>query len=209
MSTYTNMSTPQQNNNEELDGAPNMAQSTSNAITNTLEASTPSLVDIALHRIKNAEDIERAGRKFDPLFEYHYFDRNRALHNFYANQQGKTIGTCAHESKMYAAQLVLSGKHKHKDVQLIAQTMDDGHGRQIYHVAILVKTPSGVRYITHSNGIHYAVSWDVKCKNQCPETLKPHFSAVSVNGKLVRWRKKDWRVIKNKWKHIKTKNTSK
>lgn len=155
MSTYTNMSTPQQNNNEELDGAPNMAQSTSNAITNTLEASTPSLVDIALHRIKNAEDIERAGRKFDPLFEYHYFDRNRALHNFYANQQGKTIGTCAHESKMYAAQLVLSGKHKHKDVQLIAQTMDDGHGRQIYHVAILVKTPSGVRYITHSNGIYY------------------------------------------------------
>ena len=40
-------------------------------------------------------------------------------------------------------------------LHLIAQTMDDGHGRQIYHVAILVKTPSGVRYITHSNGIHY------------------------------------------------------
>ena len=66
MSTNNNMSTtPQQNNNEEVDGAPNMAQSTSNAITNTLEASTPSLVDIALHRIKNAEDIERACRKFD------------------------------------------------------------------------------------------------------------------------------------------------
>ena len=33
----TNMSIPLNNNNEELDGAPNMAQSTSNAITNTLE----------------------------------------------------------------------------------------------------------------------------------------------------------------------------
>ena len=95
------------------------------------KASTPSLVDIALHRIKNAEDIERAGRKFDPLFEYHYFDRNRALHNFYANQQGKTIGTCAHESKMYAAQLVLSGKHKHKDVQLIAQTMRKQRAKRV------------------------------------------------------------------------------
>ena len=34
----TNMSTPRNNKNEELDGAPNMAESTSNAITNTLEA---------------------------------------------------------------------------------------------------------------------------------------------------------------------------
>jgi len=149
------MPTPASTNNQGLVGGSNTSESASNTIASPMQTSSQSLVQIAVHRIENAQDIERERRKLDPLFEYHYFDRNRALHNFYANQQGKTIGTCAHESKMYAAQLVLSGKHKHKDVQLIAQTMDDGHGRQIYHVAILVKTPSGVRYITHSNGIHY------------------------------------------------------
>ena len=37
--------TPQQNNNEELDGAPNMAQSTSNAMTNTVEALAAVVLD--------------------------------------------------------------------------------------------------------------------------------------------------------------------
>ena len=208
MSTTT-MPTPASTNNQGLVEGSNTSESTSNTIVSPMQTSSQSLVQIAVHRIENAEDIEREGRKLDPLFEYHYFDRNRALHNFHATQQGLAIGTCAYESKMYAARLVLSGKHKHKDVQLIEQKMDNGHGRQIYHVAILVKTPSGVRYITHSNGIHYNASWYSKCQLQCPVTLNPYnINAVSVNGKLIRWRKKDWRAVKNKWKSTRAKNTS-
>jgi hypothetical protein len=203
------MPTPASTNNQGLVGGSNTSESASKTIASPMQTSSQSLVQIAVHRIENAQDIERERRKLDPLFEYHYFDRNKALCIAYATQQGLAIGTCVNETKMYAAKLVLSGKHKHKDVQLIEQTMDNGHGRQIYHVAILVKTPTGVRYVTHSNGFHYDNSWDVKCQLQCPVTLNPYnINAVSVNGKLIRWRKKDWRAVKNKWKCTRAKNTS-
>ena len=195
MSTTNTTTIPTSSNDSNVPIGSNMAQSTSNAI-----------VEMAVHRIKHAKDIERERRKLDPLFEYYYFDKNKALCMAYATQQGLAIGTCVHETKMYAAKLVLSGKHKHKDVQLVEQTMDSPCGTRIFHVAILVKTTSGVRYVTHSNGFHYDNSWDMKCQFQCPVTLNP--CAVSVNGKLIRWRKKDWRVVKNKWKRMRAKNTS-
>ena len=62
MSTTNTTTIPTSSNDSNAPIGSNMAQSTSNAI-----------VEMAVHRIKHAKDIERERRKLDPLFEYYYF----------------------------------------------------------------------------------------------------------------------------------------
>jgi len=186
-----------------------MAQSIQNPITSQMQPSkltTKRRIGEEMDKIINAAHFQKQFRKDtnDPLAKLFYYDKNKAMKMCYDTELGYANGTCVKNNKEYAAKLVFSGKHRPNHVQMIKMTLEGHDGKIIYHVAILIKTLLGIRYVSHANGKHLEISWDHKQKSQCPRTLEPLLFAV-MNDKQVRWRKKDWRVMRKKWTAIKNK----
>ena len=197
MSTTTNMSTT-----TTMPGtvrASTVPQSTANTIpTAQPETKDKLLVWQSIYNINNNEKIQSHMRKLDPSALYYCFDRNKAIRTAFgtqnrANGMGSGNGTCVRDNSMYAARLIVDGKFKCNEIQLIAQTLES-HGMHIYHVALLVKAPSGIRYISHANGTHYETLWSVKSKIQRP--LRLTSVECTLNGKSIAWCKKHWKEMK-------------